>query len=92
MEIRPKIWQDLTKSGNQFLGTAKTQNQKKSDVWRWRSTMEIDMMCGGGDRRDVWRGGGAASWRRGSLEAVAAWQLGRHCGVEVWLAGRGRTK
>ena len=30
-------------------------------------------MCGGGDRRDVWRGGGAAAWRvlwRGSLKAL----------------------
>ena len=25
------------------------------------------------------------------MEGVAVWQLGRCCGVEVWLAGRGRT-
>jgi hypothetical protein len=33
-------------------------------------------MCGGGDRRDVWRSGGVAALRRGSLEGVVAWRFG----------------
>ena len=73
MEIRPKIWRDLTRSGNQLLGTAKTQNQKKSDVWQWRSTVEIDMMCEG-----------VAVLRHGSVEGVAALRCGSLEGVVVW--------
>jgi hypothetical protein len=51
-------------------------------------------MCGSGDRRDVWRGGGAASWRVEGVAAcgVAAWKALWAYGVEVWLAGRGRSE
>ena len=106
VEIQLKIWRDLTRSGNQLLGTAKTQNQKKKVM----VAVEIDggdrrnvWRGGGADRRDVWRGGGGdrcvcggvavlrlggeAVLRHGSMEGLAAWQLGRRCGLVAWRFG-----
>uniref|UniRef100_A0A2N9FSK0 Uncharacterized protein n=1 Tax=Fagus sylvatica TaxID=28930 RepID=A0A2N9FSK0_FAGSY len=91
-----QIWRDLTKSGNQLLGTAKNQTRKKSDggggYRRWRSTRCVEVWrcrstrCVEGWRwrsMRVWRGGGATAWRGGG---AASWQHGGCCGVAAWKA------
>ena len=68
--------------GTNSSARLKSKTRKKSDG-------------GGGDRRDVWRGGGGdrcvcggvAVLRHGSMEGVVAWQLGRRCGLVAWRFG-----
>ena len=72
MEIRPKIWRDLTRFGKFSLDLATNSSARQKPKTKKR------VMCGGGDRRDVWRGGGVVAWR--------VLRRGRRCGVATWKA------
>uniref|UniRef100_A0A2N9HIM1 Uncharacterized protein n=1 Tax=Fagus sylvatica TaxID=28930 RepID=A0A2N9HIM1_FAGSY len=108
VEIRPKIWRDLTRSGEILPDLARSHQIRSTveiDAMFGGVAVQIDAMCegwlcrstrcvrgGGGDRCvcggvAVLRRGGVAVLRHGSMEGVAAWQLGRRCGLVAWRFG-----